>query len=277
MGLHSSGGCSGSRCSIARRASRVRARLGRSAPMRWALPSPSAGHPASGRSSRASSPWRCARYGHRGAGLLAVYSAGLGIPFVVAALFAGALRRLPQALPRPFRQGREGDGWRARRDRGLLFLTGGMQRILLLAAGDLPRPVAARLTRSADRERLSQEDAGRQAMPASSTLVQRAAASAALRKGPATSRSSVAPERSRTVASASRSPKRTRVLLAQLAPGAAHGGQIFEGAEFDAESVRAAPTSVRRVSAASERSPARRAFRPAGTGHAPAGTCRCCR
>ena len=46
----------------------------------------------------------------KGAGMLAVYSLGLGIPFIAAALGRRAVRRFPCPLPRPSGPGREGDG-----------------------------------------------------------------------------------------------------------------------------------------------------------------------
>ena len=46
----------------------------------------------------------------KGAGMLAVYSLGLGIPFIAAALAVGPFAAFLGALPCPSRPGREGDG-----------------------------------------------------------------------------------------------------------------------------------------------------------------------
>ena len=81
---------------IGRRA-RDASRSGCGAPMPWASPSRSAGRRASGRSSRRSSRCGVGGDGGEGAGLLAVYSLGLGVPFLLAALavepFAAFLAR----------------------------------------------------------------------------------------------------------------------------------------------------------------------------------------
>ena len=46
----------------------------------------------------------------KGAALLAVYSLGLGIPFVLAAFAGRAVRGVPVALPIAYAEGRDGDG-----------------------------------------------------------------------------------------------------------------------------------------------------------------------
>ena len=91
--------------SRARRACMSRSRSAFGAPMGWALPSPSAGRPASvrcwRRSSRSPPPRSTVACG---AGLLAVYSLGLGIPFLIAAFalkpFVGLLSRMRAHLGR---------------------------------------------------------------------------------------------------------------------------------------------------------------------------------
>ena len=82
---------------------RWRSRSGCGAPMRWGSPSHSAGRRASARSLRRS--WRSrppSRRWRKGAGLLAVYSLGLGIPFLLAAFavepFAAFLARFRRHL-----------------------------------------------------------------------------------------------------------------------------------------------------------------------------------
>ena len=96
--------------------------------MSWGSPSPSAGRPASARcwapiltllpaAARRSARARC---------LLAVYSLGLGIPFLIAALFSGAFMRFLGSFRRPSRPVEKAMGALLVLA-GVFFLTGGVQ------------------------------------------------------------------------------------------------------------------------------------------------------
>ncbi len=82
---------------------------------------------------------------HKGAGLLAVYSMGLGIPFVLAAFAIKPLPALRRRHARAPQGGGDGDGRPAGADRPRLPHGQDDQR-RLLAARDLPRPLQLRLT-----------------------------------------------------------------------------------------------------------------------------------
>ena len=81
----------------------------------------------------------------KGAGMLAVYSLGLGVPFLLGGIRGRALRRLPRPLQGASRTGREGDGRPSGPDRHRLSHRHG-ERIQLLAARYVPGAWQDRLT-----------------------------------------------------------------------------------------------------------------------------------
>ena len=82
-----------------------------------------------------------------GALLLAAYSLGLGIPFLIAALFSGAFMRFLQRFRVHLGRVEKAIG-ALLVVAGMLFLTGGMQTAVLLAAGDFSGARAAGLAQS---------------------------------------------------------------------------------------------------------------------------------
>ena len=83
-----------------------------------------------------------------GALLLFAYSIGLGIPFLIAALFSGAFMRFIDEIPRPSRPRRKGDRRAAGAGRHLLRHRRRPDRVLL-AAGEFPGAGAAGVGRTA--------------------------------------------------------------------------------------------------------------------------------
>ena len=77
-----------------------------------------------------------------GALLLFAYSIGLGIPFLIAAVFSGAFMRFMTQIPRPSRPRRKGDRRAAGAGRHLLRHRRRQDRVLL-AARDVPGARAA--------------------------------------------------------------------------------------------------------------------------------------
>ena len=109
------------------------------APMRWASPSRSAGRPASGQFSRpfSLSP-EAAKQSRAARGLLAVYSLGLGVPFILAALAMGPFMRASHFVKAQFARIEKTVGVLLVAT-GVAFLTGGFQSISLWLIETFPQ------------------------------------------------------------------------------------------------------------------------------------------
>ena len=138
MGLHFLGSSKSARC-CARSGSRSRNRRAYGAPIRWASPSRSAGPPASVRSWPPFSRSPAARETvASGAALLAVYSLGLGLPFIAAAAAIGPFIRASRHLRAQFGRIEKAVGVLLVAT-GVAFLTGGFQSISIWLIETFPQ------------------------------------------------------------------------------------------------------------------------------------------